>query len=69
MAELTLESLARRVEVLEAALIDKTARPQKDWRKVIGKFRDSEFMRAVDEECARQRQLEREEAQREEPAA
>jgi hypothetical protein len=31
-------------------------------------FRDSEFMRAVDEECARMRETEREEARRGESA-
>ncbi len=69
MNELTLESLAKRVEALEMALAAKlptTAR--KDWRKVVGMFRDSEFMRTVDEECERLREAEREEARRgEEP--
>lgn len=65
MNELTLESLAKRVEALEMALAAKpptTAR--KDWRKVVGMFRDSDFMRAVDEECQRLREAEREEARR-----
>ena len=39
----------------------------KDWRKVIGMFRDSDFMRQVDEECLRSREAERETARREEP--
>ena len=64
MSELTLESLAKRVEALEAAV--KPAAPQaKDWRKVIGMFRDSEFMRQVDEECLRTREAEREQARTE----
>jgi hypothetical protein len=64
MADLTLESLAKRVEALEQALAaQKRARP-KDWRRVIGMFRDSEFMREVDEECQRMRAAEREAAQR-----
>ena len=54
MNDLTLESLAKRVEALEKVIA--TKRPdqsRKDWRKVIGMFRDSEFMREVDEECLR----------------
>jgi hypothetical protein len=63
MAELTLESLAKRVEALEIALAAQAPpRPPKDWRKVIGMFRDSEFMRQVDEECQRLREAEREAA-------
>jgi len=41
-------------------------RAPKDWRKVIGMFRDSEFMREVDEECQRMREAERDGAHREE---
>jgi hypothetical protein len=67
MSELTLESLAKRVEALENALAAKeTKRASKDWRKVVGMFHDSDFMRAVDEECLRLRELEREVARREE---
>ena len=63
MGNLTLESLARRVEALEAALAAKgPKRPGKDWRKVVGMFHDSDFMRAVDEECLRSREMEREAA-------
>ena len=63
MTELTLESLAKRVEALEIALATKgPSRSPKDWRKVVGMFRDSEFMRAVDEECQRMREAEREAA-------
>jgi predicted transposase YdaD len=63
MSELTLESLARRVEALETALAGKgTNHARKDWRKVVGMFRDSEFMREVDEECQRMREAEREAA-------
>jgi hypothetical protein len=63
MAEITLESLAKRVEALEHALKGK-ARSSKDWRRVIGVFSDSEFMREVDEECQRMREQEREAARR-----
>ncbi len=69
MNELTLESLARRVEVLENALaLQGPSHLRKDWRKVVGMFRDSEFMREVDEECLRMREAEREAARREESA-
>jgi hypothetical protein len=65
MNDLTLESLAKRVEALEFALATKGSNPaRKDWRKVIGMFGDSEFMREVDEECLRMRQAEREAARR-----
>ena len=67
MSELTLESLAKRIEALETALAVKIpSRSPKDWRKVVGMFHDSEFMRAVDEECLRMREMEREAARREE---
>lgn len=67
MNQLTLESLAKRVEALEIALAAKeSSRSSKDWRKVIGMFRDSEFMREVDEECRRMRETEREAARGEE---
>jgi hypothetical protein len=67
MSDLTLESLAKRVEALEAALKAKEPkRPPKDWRRVVGMFQDSEFMRAVDEECLRMREMEREAARHEE---
>jgi hypothetical protein len=65
MTELTLESLARRVEALEAALAGRGAnRPPKNWRRAVGMFHDSEFMRAVDEECQRMREAAREAARR-----
>jgi hypothetical protein len=67
MSELTLESLAKRVEALELALATKDqVRAAKDWRKVVGMFHDSDFMRAVDDECQRMREAEREAARREE---
>jgi hypothetical protein len=37
---------------------------RKDWRAVVGMFRDSEFMREVDDECLRMREAEREAARR-----
>ncbi len=66
MQELTLESLARRVEALENAIATKGPDlSRKDWRKVVGMFRDCEFMREVDEECLRMREAEREAARHE----
>jgi hypothetical protein len=67
MNEVTLESLAKRVEAIELALAaKKPSRPTKDWRRAVGMFRDSEFMREVDEECLRMREAERVAAQHEE---
>lgn len=66
MAELTLESLAKRIEALESALRARAA-SSKDWRRVVGMFADSEFMRDVDEECQRMRDAEREAARLGEP--
>jgi hypothetical protein len=69
MTELTLESLAKRVEALEIALATKgTNRSARNWRRVIGMFGDSDFMREVDEECQRMRESEREAARRREPS-
>jgi hypothetical protein len=69
MNDSTLESLAKRVEALEKVIATKEPdQSRKDWRKVVGMFRDSEFMRKVDEECQRIREAEREAARREELA-
>ncbi|MBS0266323.1 MAG: hypothetical protein JSS02_30615 [Planctomycetes bacterium] len=69
MSELTLESLAKRVTDLEIAVRQQErGRTHKDWRKVIGMFGDSEFMREVDEECLRARKAERAAARRGEQA-
>jgi hypothetical protein len=65
MNDLTLESLAKRVAALENEMATKPSdQSHKDWRKVVGMFRDSEFMREVDEECLRSREAEREAARR-----
>jgi hypothetical protein len=66
MSELTLESLAKRVEALERALAAKEPNcSPKDWRKVVGMFHDSDFMRQVDEEGRKIREAERTQAQQE----
>jgi hypothetical protein len=65
MNDVTLESLAKRVEALEKVIATKGPdRSRKDWRKVVGMFRDSEFMREVDEQCLRIREAEWEAARR-----
>ncbi len=64
MHDLTLESLAKRVEALEIAVAKAPNHARKDWRKVVGMFRDSEFMCQVDDECQRTREAEREAARR-----
>jgi len=58
MAELTLESLAARVQALEAEVAEQK-RQKKDWRRVVGMFSGSEFMQEVDAEGAAIRQAER----------
>jgi len=67
MDDVTLESLARRVEALERAVGLRPARA-KDWRRVVGLFGDSEFSRKVDAEGQAIREADREEARRSEPA-
>ncbi len=49
MAELTLEALAKRVEVLEQKLAAQAANSPatKDWRSVVGTMEDNEFTRAM----------------------
>jgi hypothetical protein len=65
MNDLTLESLAKRVEALEKVIATKEPElSRKAWREVVGMFRDSEFMREVDDECLRTREAEREAARR-----
>ena len=44
-----------------------SGRTRKNWREVVGMFRDSEFMREVNDECLRMREAEREEARHEGP--
>jgi hypothetical protein len=65
MNELTLESLARRIEALERAIgLPADAPPKKDWRNVIGMFAGSDFMKQVDEEGRKIREAERAAAER-----
>jgi len=62
MSELTLESLARRVEELERKLAQQSGPLAQDWRKVVGMFADSEFMKQVDEEGRAIREADRQAA-------
>ena len=65
MPEVTLESLAARVAVLEAKLAEQeSARPEKDWLQTIGMFADSELMEVFETESAAIREAEREAARR-----
>ena len=64
MNEMTLEALAKRIEALEARL----AAPEvakKDWRRVVGMFTGSDFMKQVDAEGEAIREADRK-AEREE---
>jgi len=66
MDELTLEALAKRVEVLERLLhVQPGEPPPKDWRSVAGMFSGSEFMKQVDAEGRAIREQDREAARRE----
>jgi hypothetical protein len=65
MTELTLESLAKRVEELERKLSQRDAHSPKDWRLAAGMFTDNEFSRLVDEEALKIRQADREAARAE----
>jgi hypothetical protein len=64
MDQLTLESLARRVEALERAVGIKTEISDKEgWQRVVGMFAGSDFMKQVDEEGRKIREAERAQAQ------
>ena len=65
MSEPILESLTRRIEALERAVgLGQPSVRTKDWRRVVGMFGDSEFMKQVDAEGQAIREAEREEARR-----
>lgn len=60
----TLESLARRIDELEArVLAQERSTPRKDWRSVVGMFDDSEVMPQIIEEGRRIREAERKAAE------
>ena len=60
MNELTLESLAKRVEALEQKLLSADAKPKTlDWESVAGMFEGDETMRQIIAEGAAIREAER----------
>jgi hypothetical protein len=65
MAEVTLESLVKRVEELERIIAQMNAPPVKDWRRAAGLFTGSEFAKQVDEEGRKIREADREAARQE----
>lgn len=68
MVELTLESLAKRIEALEKQLAEqKVGKParKKDWRRVIGNSEDNEFTRLMLAEIEAASEAERRAAQQE----
>jgi hypothetical protein len=65
MSELTLASLARRLEEIERRLNHKEAVSAKGWRMAAGMFTGREFSKIVDEEGRKIREADREEARQE----
>ncbi|MCY2968121.1 MAG: hypothetical protein NT069_31570 [Planctomycetota bacterium] len=65
MTELTLESLARRLEEVERRLNENGEAGAKDWRMAAGMFTGREFSKIVDDEARKVRESDREEARRE----
>ena len=63
MPELTLEALAKRLEAVEKELAElKQPARKKDWRRVVGMFAGSDFMKQLDAEVEAMREAEREAA-------
>ena len=66
MQEVTLESLAKRVEALEQAIKNQEHQTAgRDWWNVVGTIKDDEFMRSIVAEGRAIREAEREAANRE----
>jgi hypothetical protein len=64
--DVTLESLAQRVEAIERALELKPLPAARDaWQDVVGMFAGSDFMHQVDEEGRKIRETERAQAKQE----
>ena len=60
MAETTLESLVKRIEAIEAQLVERASSKPEDWRSVVGIFDDDpEFMQQVLADVLAQREAER----------
>ena len=69
MAEPTLESLAKRIEVLERELAEQRLQTvrKKDWRRTVGMFTGNDFMKQVDAEGEAIREADREAVRAENP--
>ncbi len=68
MSELTLESLARRLEEVERRLNEKQPSiiaPTKDWRSVVGISEETDFSRLMQAEMAAMRDADRRAAETE----
>jgi len=65
MSELSLESLARRLEEVERRLNEKAATGIKDWRMAAGMFTGRDFSKIVDDEGRKIREADRDEARQE----
>lgn len=64
MSDITLESLAQRLDALERTVHGQfSPGREKDWRRVVGLFGDSEFMKRVDAKGQAIREAERTDAQ------
>jgi hypothetical protein len=59
MAELTLETLAKRIEELERRLEQKNSGTVKDWRQAAGLFTENETSAQIDEEARKIREADR----------
>jgi len=60
MNEPSLEELANRLASLESKVAEMASRSsKKDWRRTVGMFEGSEFMKQVDEDILESREAER----------
>jgi hypothetical protein len=68
MVEPTLADVVKRLEAVEHELSALRKRPRpKDWRRVVGMFAGSEFMKQLDADVATAREAEREAARQGDP--
>ena len=59
MPDLTLETLAKRVEELERKLARQDATAAKDWRQAAGMFADTKLSRQIDQQAEKVREADR----------
>ncbi len=62
MAELSLEALAKRIEMLEKKMAEQEAEKtgrKRDWRRVVGVSGDNEFTRLMEAEIEAAREADR----------